>query len=338
MDLTSNSVRFGVLIVSLMVVFGNGCSNSHQGETPSNTFVAPPMILSFENRDGWLLKHEFKVANASAQNMRLRVQGTTCGCTACKIDKTLLKKGELAKIEMLVAVPYERSHRTESVFIETDTPEKVLSFTLTGDVFPAISIRPFQRKLFFSQLGSRQFDVVVYSEKGRDFDELIVENTCESIRIHIGSAQISDLKSIIRRTYPISFDILSKFKEETLVKFKFGINSLPVAVFFHSEPNVRTLPFEVLFPRLNPYESRPEKILVELAGKNPFTIQEISYDRELIEVSEETEGTIPKHQISLCRANHPAKKVASMKTVVHISSKTLNGELETIDLPVYFMQ
>jgi hypothetical protein len=254
-------------------------------------FVLSPTILSFDDRDTWVLQHRFKLVNNSSYDMKLKVQGTTCGCTATEIENPRLEIGETANLEIVVAVPYDRAFRTETVFVETGSPNEILSFTLCGDVFPAISIKPFQRQLFFSELGSVGFDVVVYSKKGQDVDLLEIEKSSDSIKIQFADPEIKDMGSIVRRTFPVKVEVVSEFLNESNITFKSGRNSFPVSVFFHSEPDVTVKPCEILFPRMLHDQNPSEKILIDLVGKTSFNVLEVVCDRELVEATVHTDGS-----------------------------------------------
>ncbi len=338
MGLWNCRVVFGVTCIVSVLIFMAGCNPpSELALDNGQHFVLPPTVLSFEDRDSWSLRHQFELKNHSSSEMHLKVQATSCGCTACNITQPVLKPGESSSIDLVVAVPYNRAHRSESVFIETGIPNEIHSFVLSGDVFPAVSNRPFQRKIFVTEPGSIEFDVIAYLKKGNDTGGLAVENDSHSINVQFGPPEIKDMESIVREIYPVKVDIVSAFSDETVVTFKSGNHVFPVTFHFHSEPMVTLSPSEVLFPKTS-HENVSDRVQIELTGKLPFEVHEVLNDHQRVEVETLTSGPALSHQVAMRRVSQNVAGAESLKTVVQISVKTSEGELLTMDLLVYFIQ
>ncbi|MFC1732677.1 DUF1573 domain-containing protein [candidate division KSB1 bacterium] len=98
--------------------------------TPDQLQNAPKVVLNSERfnfgtvKDGDMVKYSFIISNEGNEDLIIRKTKASCGCTASKPEKTLLKKGETSKINITFNTTNRPGKQHKTVTVITNDPKK----------------------------------------------------------------------------------------------------------------------------------------------------------------------------------------------------------------------
>jgi hypothetical protein len=82
-----------------------------------------------------VVKHSFMLGNGSQKTITIKNINTSCGCTASKIDKTVLAPGETTKLEVQLKTKGYKGEVRQYVYVHTDNLDNpILRFIIKAYV------------------------------------------------------------------------------------------------------------------------------------------------------------------------------------------------------------
>jgi hypothetical protein len=73
-------------------------------------------------RKGMTLNHDFKITNTGKDKLNIRMTRASCGCTAPKPDKNILKPGESSTIQVTYNTNGKNGNQSETIFVFSNDP------------------------------------------------------------------------------------------------------------------------------------------------------------------------------------------------------------------------
>ncbi len=85
--------------------------------------------------EGQIVEHNFVVTNKGGENLEITGVGASCGCTAAKPEKNVVKAGESTKINVKFNSTGRRGPQKKYIYVKSNDPEKTeLRLLLFGTV------------------------------------------------------------------------------------------------------------------------------------------------------------------------------------------------------------
>lgn len=231
-------------------------------------------------------RHTITVTNVYEEDLRLLNVGTTCGCTAAKPDKDLLKTGEVARIEVqmnTVKFQRQKNSNVDVTFSFTDkqglNASKKVRIPISAYIRPDVLIEPGGVNFGSVDVGAGAEQRVSVSYTGR---------SNWSIRgVSTGSPYLTaEAVETARRFGTVKYDLVVRVSPEAplgVLRDKIMLQTtdavVPVLVEAKVEPDIVVTPSIVtLGKQLKPGEEKTYTVV--LKGRKPFAIEKIECDSE----------------------------------------------------------
>lgn len=229
-------------------------------------------------------RHTITVKNIYEENIRLLNVGTTCGCTAARPDKDLLKTGEVANIEVkmnTVKFSRQKNSNVDVTVSFTDkrgiTSSKKVRVPISAYIRPDVVVEPGGVNFGSIDIGAGAEQRVRVSYAGRN-NWMINGVTSGNPYIEAKAVETSRVGGTVK------YDLVVRVKPEAPVgtlRDKIILNTndtqgptVPVLVEGKVEPDIVVTPQVVtLGDKLKPGEEKSYTVV--LKGRKPFTIEKI---------------------------------------------------------------
>ncbi len=309
-------------ITALIVILFVGCKDQHQVDYQHS--FGQVFIEQMEIKD-WTLNHDFKVTNSTSEIMELEVESTTCGCASCEILNTRLNPGETTSVIPKIDLSFERRGRSESVVLSTgSSAAPKLSFTLEAEVFPRVTIHPYQRDIFIScdNDGSESINLLVIGYEPiafQEINELLIESP-NVLLIEKERSTVDEFPGIRRITVPVRINMAPHVsigpgdKVGGKVLFKLGRYAVSTNVVFLKDKLFIASP-EKLFVNARSSENSSE---VRITSRVPFSIRDVNFDNPLLDV--ETTQVNKNLVIAKLRFNRNGRLHTSARSVISFAT------------------
>ena len=284
-----------------------GCNNTDNANSVIHD--ASPVFLSPGHMEDWFVEHEFKYRNQSGEAVDLFVKSTTCGCAISKIEDNLLEPGEETSVQVRVNLRYERAKRTETVFIESELSSESgqASFSITADVFPILTPRPFVRTINFdpskpAQLEKESFQFVAYSA-AEMVHPLVCLEVPDPLRCVIGDPSEKKIGDLYRYIFPVELTLANdsssqiQHSNDQLV-FEWNDNRFPITVNYVRQGSVYSKP-SMVFLKNTPGDDG-DSLDLSVKGSSKFEISKVIYNSDLVSVSRSTpDESLTEHRFTV---------------------------------------
>lgn len=227
-------------------------------------------------------RHTITVQNIYEEDVRLVNVGTTCGCTAAKPDKDVLKTGEVARIEVQMNTVKFTNQKNSNVDV-------TLAFTdergLTGTKTVRIPISAFIRTDVSVEPGGVNFGSVGLGAGARQQVRVTYRggrNNWHIERVETGNPYLqAQAVETARGRGQVQYNLVVAVKPDAplgvlrdKVILHTGDAQVPVLVEARVEPDIVVTPSVVsLGPDLKPGEEKTYTVV--LKGREPFAIEKI---------------------------------------------------------------
>jgi hypothetical protein len=225
--------------------------------------------------------HIITVTNIYEEDLRLLHVGTTCGCTAAKPDKDLLKTGEVANIVVkmnTVKFQRQKNSNVDVTFSFTDkrglTASKKVRIPISAYIRPDIVIEPGGVNFGLVESGAGAEQRVRVSYTGRSNWNIREVNT--------GNPYLSaEAVETSRQAGAVKYDLVVRVSPEAplgvlrdKLVLKTADANVPVLVEAKVEPDIVVTPSVVTLGKLlKPGEEKTYTVV--LKGRKPFVIEKI---------------------------------------------------------------
>ena len=291
----------GSVLPVMVSVLCAGCSDQHGASTgrsfPSSREVhrktLPPVILDRRKPEGFRARHLFEVRNTTSQTWHLRPRFVSCGCLDTTLQTTSVAPNEVARLEVAFDLGYVRKTRSETVVLRTgvSVPSE-LSFTLTVDSYPSISVLPYgsrvNRTIGRKEQFSERWNIVVYSRADETTEirhgSALFASSSPGIKVEItplkqASRDAQVAKGIIRREFVASVLIRNPFDEDDThhsyhgwIRWEAGGTTHQTDVELNAASRFSVRPSVVFFSQGT---SRPQAASVTISAASPFRITRV---------------------------------------------------------------
>ena len=229
-------------------------------------------------------RHTITVTNLYEESVRILNVGTTCGCTAAKPDKELLKTGEVANIEVKMNTVKFSRQKNSNVDVSisfTDkrgiTSTKSIRIPISAYIRPDVVIEPGGVNFGSVDVGSGAEQKVRVSYAGR--------NNWQITRVDTASPHLkAQAVETSRVNGKVKYDLIVQVTPDAplgTLRDKITLHTndttsptVPVLVDARVEPDIVVTPSVVTLGKsLKPGEEKTYTVV--LKGKEPFAIEKI---------------------------------------------------------------
>lgn len=261
------------------------------------------------------VRHLITVTNLYEEDVAIADVKTTCGCTAAKPDRTLLKTHEKAYIEVKMDTVKFMRQKDSNVDVTLTfhgakgSARKTVRIPIHAYIRPDVVLTPgnvdfgsveygagAERKVEIAYAPGRQDWAIRDVRVSNDSLEASVEETGRS------SSRVHYVLSVRLKE---SARMGTLQEQVTLITNDSNAEEVPVLVFAQVEPDIVITPASLPFGTLKPGQTATRTLI--LRGKREFSIENIeSKNTDLFEVAEVSEQTSRQHIIPL-RIKAPAE-------------------------------
>ena len=237
--------------------------------------------------EGAEVKHEFTVKNIGTAVLNIANVKPDCGCTVVRYDAAIPAGGE-GKMTMKVNLRHNQGKVSKAVTIQSDDPrDPTLVVRMNGVVIPIIDVKP-STNVLFRGLADQ-------------LNESVLDLTGSVAPFHISGSETNITENIDYRLETVAegkqyrLKVSNKTKQGNysgFIKLNTDLAQKPdliirVTGFIEGEASVK--PQTILIGKLSANQpERVGKIFVTSNRNKPFHITRLTYDQDLISVTQET--------------------------------------------------
>jgi hypothetical protein len=230
-------------------------------------------------------RHTITVQNVYEENVRLLNVGTTCGCTAAKPDKDLLKTGEVARIEVqmnTVKFSHQKNSNVDVTLSFTDkrglTASKTVRIPIAAYIRTDVTVEP--GGVNFGSVGvgagARQQVDVSYTGGRNNWHITRVETASPYLQAQAVESRRGGGRAQYNLVVQVKPDAPEGVLRDKIILHTDDAQApqIPVLVEARIEPDIVVSPSIVsLGPDLKPGEEKTYTVV--LKGREPFAIEKI---------------------------------------------------------------
>ncbi|WP_437205328.1 DUF1573 domain-containing protein [Planctomicrobium sp. SH664] len=253
------------------------------------------------------VRHNIVITNLYEEDISISNVGTTCGCTAAKPDKTLLKTHEQALIEVKMNT-VKFMHKKDSNVDVTLTfhgakgsATKTVRIPISAYIRSDVVLTPGNADFGTVEYGTgaeRKIEIA-YAGNGANWQVTGVKSGDQTIDAKV--REVSRTPTNVLYELSVKLDPNSKMgniqNQLTLLTNDRNSPEVPVLVFGRVEPDIVVTPEVQQLGKMAPGETKTFTVVIR--GKRPFKIDhvECASNRNMFEVPRLTDASQPTHVV-----------------------------------------
>ncbi|MCA8998165.1 MAG: DUF1573 domain-containing protein [Planctomycetaceae bacterium] len=252
------------------------------------------------------VRHHIVITNLYEEDVVIQNVDTTCGCTAAKPDKTLLKTGDKALVEVQMDTKKFMRRKDSNVDVtlqfqgEQGASTRTVRVPITAYIRSDVVLTPGNVDFGAVEVGQPQEQRLSVAYAGRE-DWKIEQVQVPNSHIHVEAKETVRAGGKVEYELVITLDKqaqIGKLQDQiTLITDDPNSPEVPVLVYAKVEPDITIAPAEYPLGNLKPGQVKPFQIVVK--GKRDFTIEsvECSKSKDCFEVMSLSEQSKSVHVV-----------------------------------------